>query len=199
MKVKELISASCIRKISQRIKSVRSCPSDCIVLNKSNRVMRAQNKSDCIQYAKIFMNSSSANPNFRIPFIEKLGAFILGINTPVKKLRIVKDGNNKIIGGYMSTMRTPEEFFISSLAVANPGRSSKVLTKIYKDMVSTIKMNNSKTVSCLVSQDASYLVNLYKKLGFRIDDIADPLEFNIEHNKVLYHMTMSADDFCKIL
>lgn len=199
MKVQKLIPTSGIRKITQRIKSIRSCPSDCTVLNKSSRVMRAKNKSDCIQYAKIFMNSSSANPNIRIPIIEKLGAFILGINTPVKNLRIVKDGNNKIVGGYMSTMRTPEEFFISSLAVTNPGRSSKVLTKIYKDMVSAIRSNNSKTVSCLVSQDASYLVNLYKKLGFRIDDIADPLEFNIEHNKVLYHMTMSADDFCKIL
>lgn len=105
----------------------------------------------------------------------------------------------KLLEGTCQQCELLKNFFISSLAVANPGRSSKVLTKIYKDMVSTIKMNNSKTVSCLVSQDASYLVNLYKKLGFRIDDIADPLEFNIEHNKVLYHMTMSADDFCKIL
>lgn len=199
MKVSDLIPAAKIKQFGQKLRfSPKSLP-DLVDLSNSGRLVTPKNKKDCISYAQMYINGSNVYPNMRSPFLDKLCAIMMGLSTSPKNLKIIKNTQGKIIGGYSGLMRKPDEFIVTSIAVSKPGSAAKILPKIHKDITYAASNNNAKTVSCLVDERAPYLLKLYKKLGFELKGIADPLEFDYEEGKVLYYMTMKADDFCKIL
>ena len=197
MKVLRLNSTPCIQKIRRLMSGRQVFQADSIQFSANqNRILPASGKADCIRYAKIFIESTDSR--FRIPVFDKLGAFMLGMHTPVKHLRVVNNPQGEMLGGYIGLPLSKDEYFISSMAVAKPKHAPKVLAKIYKDMVAAVRKNNSRVVTCLVCPDVPGLVKLYRKLGFKVNGITDP-EFNTERGRVLYHMSINADDFCKIL
>jgi len=172
---------------------------DTVQFSSANRVINAKNKRESIDYAKLYINGTDAVQGIRCQVLDNICAFIMGMGANVKRLRVVKNSDGKIVGGYMSNMRSKEEFHIASMAVEKPGSASKILPAIYKDMVNQIKKTDAKYVTCLVDPRSESLVKLYKKIGFQVDGLADPLEFGFNHSKVLYHMYMPAKDFCKIM
>lgn len=199
MKIHDILPAIKIKQIGQKLRFSRKSMPDIVDLNNTVRFAPPKNKSERIRYAQIYINGSSVQANIRSPFLDKLCAIMMGLSTSPKNLKLIKNQEGKIVGGYSGMMRKPDEFIVTSIAVSNPGKAAKILPKIHQDIVNTAGINNAKTVSCLVDERSPYLVRLYKKLGFELKGIADPLEFDYEEGKILYYMTMNANDFCKIL
>lgn len=199
MKVLNLQAVTKIKEFGRRLAGSGKVMPDVAEFSAVNRIMTAKNKRECIDYARLYINSSDAVNGVHIPFLDKICAFMMGMGASPEKLRVVKNGSGKIVGGYMSNMVFPESFHISSMAVEKPGKASKVLPVIYKDMVNQVKKTNAKQVTCLVDPTCPSIIKLYKKLGFKVDGLADPLEFGYTGHRVLYHMYIPAGDFCKIM
>lgn len=199
MKVLDILPAIKLKQFGQKLRFSRKPLPDIVELNTSNRLASPKNKKECIKYAQMYINGSGVYPNMRSPFLDKLCAIMMGLSTSPKNLKIIKNQEGKIVGGYSGMMRKCDEFIVTSVAVSKPGRAAKILPKIHKDIVNTAGKNNAKTISCLVDERSPYLVRLYKKLGFELKGAADPLEFDYDEGKTLYYMTMNANDFCKIL
>ena len=138
MKVLRLNSTPCIQKIRRLMSGRQVFQADSIQFSANqNRILPASGKADCIRYAKIFIESTDSR--FRIPVFDKLGAFMLGMHTPVKHLRVVKNPQGEMLGGYIGLPLSKDEYFISSMAVAKPKHAPKVLAKIFSKCLSNVR------------------------------------------------------------
>lgn len=120
-------------------------------------------------------------------------AFLERIFSDKNTIRILKNEDGKIIGGYAYDINSYfnfNELHIRTLAIDNqPKKGINLIKKIYKDIKHIGNENKANVVTLFVEKNNKHLINRYMELGFK---------HSYQENPYLYKMHMPFDKFEKL-
>lgn len=163
---------------------------------------KPHNIYDRFQYSKLFFNGCDNYQGQKAKASNKILAFLVSLLVKSKHLNLVKNSDDKIVGGYASNMITDNTLYIASM-VLNKNYNSMLgkekygaLKLIYKSIATQFHENpNIKDISIIVDKRSDKLLKMYKKLGFKSCDIVYSESIFPQKNMFYYRMRINKEDF----
>lgn len=170
---------------------------------KSIRITPTYNRNDKYTYIGIFVNNIGVDTPKCLKFLDKAYVFLIGITMNSKNLRLIRNSEGQILGGYSrKILSRGKEFYIATMTVdkKNPQcfgkKRPKMIGMIYDNIVNEI--NNQKKVQYItlaVDHKAKELIKLYEKFGFKIYEKDRPCNFTFDPGYYCYKMKVSKEEF----
>ena len=145
---------------------------DVVDLKSKISISSAKSLDEIGELFKIFHKGYNKENNWNNKFMLRLSA----LGEKKNNVRLLKNCDNEIIGGYTCRMNSCKELYINNLVIEKNANKMlkndgvKAFDKIFNDIASVAEQKGAKTVTCAVAKDKAPLVALYKKYGLEVED-----------------------------